>query len=474
MVPTAKSPLGGQSDRSLPARVQRQILARNLCGSGETLVLAVSGGLDSMVLLDLFHQWAAVLQVELVVAHLDHQLRVASKADALFVQRQAAQRGLDCVVAQAEVAQWSQQERVSLEMAARQLRHEFLARTARRAGARTVVLGHHLDDQLELFLLRLLRGAGGSGLAGMNWSSRSAVDHSVRLVRPLLGETRAALTEYAMECRVPFRRDITNRGLEPLRNRIRHRLLPLLRRDYQPAITQTFCRTIEIVGAEADFVEQAAARWIAGRRRSPFARLHVALQRAVLRRQLWALQVPAEFRLVEELRTTAARPVTVRPGRILIREPAGWVREGHPVRTEFGQACTELALEGRAGECQFGGLRVAWQRVAAHGRRGLTLRRPGVERFDAAKVGERVMLRHWRPGDRFQPLGMPRTVKLQNLFVNARIQREQRRRAVVATTGSGEIFWVEGLRMAEAFRLDKRSQQRLKWQWHRTGSDVQW
>jgi tRNA(Ile)-lysidine synthase len=473
MVATAESPPGRKSAHPLQARVQHQLIARSLLDAGETVVVAVSGGSDSMVLLDLLHHLAPGLHLQLVVAHLDHQLRTDSHADAQFVQQQAAHRGLACVVEQAEVVRCSRCERISIEMAARQLRHEFLARTARGAGARTVVLGHHLDDQLELFLLRLFRGASGSGLAGMDWSRRSVADPTVRLVRPLLGENRAALAAYASDCSVPFRRDATNRCLEPLRNRIRHRLLPLLRRDYQPAITQTICRTMEIVGAEADFVDQAAARWIVGPRRVPFSRLHLALQRAVLRRQLWGLHVPGDFRLIEELRTTPGKPITVGPGRILLREPAGWVRADRAPRTEFGQALKELELEGRAGECLFAGLHIRWQRVAAYGLRGLVPGRRGVESFDATKVGERVMLRHWRPGDRFQPMGMPRAVKLQNLFVNARIDRKDRHRAVVATTVSGQIFWVEGLRMAEAFRLDKRSRHRLKWHWHRSDPDAQ-
>jgi tRNA(Ile)-lysidine synthase len=92
-----------------------------------------------------------------------------------------------------------------------------------------------------------------------------------------------------------------------------------------------------------------------------------------------------------------------------------------------------------------------------------------MELFDAAKGGNTVLLRHWRRGDRFQPIGMAAPLKLQDLFVNAKIERSFRHELVVATTASGELFWVEGLRMAEGFKLDKQSRQRLKWQWQRSG-----
>jgi tRNA(Ile)-lysidine synthase len=471
---TAGSALHDAAVHPLVAQTGLEISHRALVNPGETLVLAVSGGRDSMVLLDVLHTLAPSSGTRLVVAHLDHGLRGAnSAADARFVGRQASRLGLHFVMEQTDVAALKRSNRLSLEMAARQARHEFLARTARAMDARTVVLGHHRDDQTELFLLRLLRGAGGCGLAGMRWISPSPADRAVRLIRPFLSQTRSALAAYARDRQVPYRRDASNRDLEPLRNRIRQRLLPLLRREYAAAVDNAVWRSMEIVGAEADLASQSAARWLEHPDHAAFEQLHLAVQREAIRSQLWSLGVPADFTLVEELRRFAERPVTAGPALAVTRDISGIVRAIKPAGDRFDPASLELDLTGRAGECVFGELQIHWQRVARRGTPGTRTARHGIEQFDAAKVGNRVLLRHWRPGDRFQPTGMPAPVKLQNLFTNAGIDRARRHQLVVATTASGDLFWVEGLRMAEGFKLDKRSRQRLKWRWHRSGQGGQ-
>src|SRR6185436_7059327 len=118
------------------------------------------------------------------------------------------------------------------------------------------------------------------------------------------------------------------------------------------------------------------------------------------------------------------------------------------------------------GKARFGGIEIRWGIISA---RDTVKRAPtfaaGVEYFDAEKVGSAVLLRHWRPGDRFQPIGLSAPTKVQDLFTNARIPRPARHQLVVATTATGELFWVEGLRIAERFKLDKRTLRRLKWQW---------
>jgi tRNA(Ile)-lysidine synthase len=455
----------------LLVQTQHEIADRQLLKPGETLLAAVSGGLDSMVLLAVLYQLLPSPKTCLVVAHFDHGLRGrASAEDAAFVKRHAERLGLACVTERGDVEALTRATRLSMEMAARRARHEFLARTAQAMEAQAIALGHHRDDQIELFFLRLLRGAGGSGLGGMQWRNPSPANHKVLLIRPFLTQSRAALEAYARDHQVPFRRDASNRRLEPLRNRIRNKLLPLLRRDYQQAVDDTAWRTMEIVGAHADFVSQTAAKWLQDLRPTAFDHLHVAVQREAIRSQLWSLGTPADFRLVEELRQTHGRPVTVRPGIAMARDDTGRIRRIEPIQAPFNKpAIVEVELKGREGECEYAGLLIRWKRLPGAGVPQCRSAEHGTEQFDAVKVGNRVLLRHWRKGDRFQPIGMPTPVKLQDLFVNAGISRRLRHELVVATTATGDLFWVEGLRIAEGFRLDKQSRQRLKWQWHRSG-----
>ena len=170
---------------ALLGQVAANVRQRGLLADGARVLVAVSGGVDSMVLLRVLQTLASERGWRLVAAHFNHRLRgAASDGDARFVERAARKLGLECVVESGDVRALARKRGWSVEMAARELRHEFLARTAKRLGIGTVALAHHADDQVELFFLRLLRGAGG-GLAGMKWQSASPADKSVAMIRPL-------------------------------------------------------------------------------------------------------------------------------------------------------------------------------------------------------------------------------------------------------------------------------------------------
>ncbi|HEU5396477.1 MAG TPA: tRNA lysidine(34) synthetase TilS, partial [Verrucomicrobiae bacterium] len=263
-------------------RVEASMLHRRLIPEDETLMVAVSGGLDSMVLLHLLNRLSAPRRWKIAVAHFNHHLRGrASDADEALVRKTARRLRLPFLSAGADVGSFARRAKISTEMAARKLRHEFFARAARRRGWRRLVLAHQADDQVELFFLRLLRGAGAEGLAGMKWKSPSPADSQLMLVRPLLDVSREEIRRFAAENKIRFREDATNANVDILRNRIRHELLPLLRKNYQPGLTLAILRTMEIVGAEAELVADVAATIPAGAGGSgpAFDHLPVALQR---------------------------------------------------------------------------------------------------------------------------------------------------------------------------------------------------
>ena len=247
----------------LPSHVEQSIRARRLFVRGQRIVVAVSGGLDSMVLLHVLHALAPRHGWQLTVAHLNHQLRGSSSdADERLVRRTAERLKLPVRVERAEVRRLARAHSLSLEMAARKARHEFLARTAAQLKAPSIALAHHADDQIELFFLRLFRGSGGDGLAGMKWRSPSPVNREIELVRPLLDQPKSALLSHAAETGIRFREDASNACLDIQRNRIRHELLPLLRAKYQPALDDIILRTADIVGTEAEFVTRTAQDWL--------------------------------------------------------------------------------------------------------------------------------------------------------------------------------------------------------------------
>ena len=461
----------------LPEQIENSIRARKLFSRGRNILVAVSGGVDSMVLLHALHRLAPEHGWHLTVAHFNHQLRGrSSDADERLVCAVAKKLGLPFVAGRADVRKFARARKISIEMAARGARHGFLARAAKQRRISTIALAHHADDQVELFFLRLLRGSGGEGLAGMKWVSPSPADAKIKLVRPLLDLPKSGIEKFARENKIRFREDASNRSPDFLRNRIRRELLPLLRKNYQPALDKTILRAMEIAGAEAEFVSAAARAFAATkplrrRRRGDarptkrnFAKMPVAVQRRKLQAKLLRHGVAPNFDLIERLREYPNEVMSVDSRRGVSRDKAGKIQVHRAVASKFRTDRVQLDL-GAAGSQKFAHLIFSWS-VA----RPRAFRPPattsGQESFDADKIGSRIVLRHWQAGDRFQPIGMGAAVKLQDLFVNAKIPRERRHELVVAEVG-GEIFWVEGLRIGERFKLTSRTARRLEWRWQR-------
>jgi len=308
-----------------------------------------------------------------------------------------------------------------------------------------------------------LRGTGGRGLAGMQWRNPSPSDPSIALVRPLLDQSKNALSEAAQAAGVRFAEDATNASVDIHRNRVRHELLPLLREHYQPRLSEQVLHLMELAGAEAEVVTGLAERWLAAKRRVKFDRLAVAVQRRVLHLQLLQKGISPDFDLVERLRAHGEEAVSVGAERWVARDADGLLRARQNEASDFDSARISITITEGKGEVEFGGVALAWEIIETPG--AAIKREPKVEDFDADKIGEKIWLRHWQPGDRFQPIGMKSARKLQDLFTDLKVPRSQRHRRIVAATDRGELFWVEGLRMAEGFKLEPKTVRRLKWRW---------
>jgi tRNA(Ile)-lysidine synthase len=409
-------------------------------------------------------------------------------ADENLVRKTAAKLKLPVVVESADVKSFAKKPKLSIEMAARKLRHDFFARTAQKRKIQTVAVAHHADDQVELFFLRLLRGAGGEGLAGMKCRSPSPAGKKITLVRPLLDLGKDELRQFAGENKINFRDDATNFSPDILRNRIRNELLPLLRKNYQPGLNKTVLRLMEITGAESEFVGEAAVEFCrrrgdgsqikSGKRKAEsgnkletpcvvscdFDGLPVAIQRRALQLKLAELGVAADFELIESLRQSADVFVSIGANISVARNELGEIKLRTESKPEFSADEIAVKLAGRAGDVNFGGMKFSWKTKAESGKRKAEIHQ---EFFDAEKIGGEIILRHWRAGDRFQPIGLKSAAKLQDLFTNAKIPRERRRDLIVAEAAGGEIFWVEDLRISENFKLTPGTKRRLIWNWRR-------
>ncbi|MBC8003802.1 MAG: tRNA lysidine(34) synthetase TilS [Opitutaceae bacterium] len=440
------------------------IASHGLLPDGAAVVVAVSGGLDSICLLHALHRLASQHRWRLVVAHFNHQLRGSeSDGDERFVVREAKKLGWRVIVGRGDVKAHAMANGISVEMAARVLRHQFLSSAARRARASQVAVAHHADDQVESFFLRLFRGTGGDGIAGMRWSSPSPVDARIRLIRPFLKDTRQALHEWAESEHLKWREDSSNASIQFQRNRIRHRLLPSIKREFGDGFQSRLLRLTDLLAEEADYLSRLAIEWVSNPDRPAYSKLPVAMQRRTLQCQLLRLGTAVDFDLIEGLRLRPDVTISVGKDQWVTRTPAGIVEEIKGGHGPFQPDALQIDLAKNRGGMAFRGIFFIWRISSEHGS-GFSPREM-TEYFDAEKVGLMVTLRHWQPGDRYQPIGLKSARKLQDILGDLKIPREHRRRLVLAAAQNGEIFWVEGLRISDRFKLDMGTRRRLKWTW---------
>lgn len=231
-------------------RFKRFVLDHALLGGGDGVVVAVSGGPDSMAMLDFFARLASPLGLRLVVAHVNHGLRgKASDEDACFVREVARRLGWPCKIVRRKPA-----DKGNCQDAARKLRYAFLQEVAERHGARLVATAHHADDQAETLLLHLIRGSGLAGLSGMRPSSRLG---EAILIRPLLFATRREIEAYVRERGIGVRIDASNAAVTYARNRLRHGVMLLLRKE-NPRIVEALAATAERLAREDEALDLVA------------------------------------------------------------------------------------------------------------------------------------------------------------------------------------------------------------------------
>jgi len=273
--------------------------------SGARYLIGVSGGRDSVALL---HWLIECGYSKLIVCHLNHRLRGrSSRADAIFVQKLAARYDVDLALGAIDVRALAVRTKQSIETAARDARYKFFAQVAKRRRCRTIFLGHHADDLVETFLINLFRGAGPGGLRAMRGVSIRKIDNmKLQIVRPLLGVSREQIDDYVREHGLKFREDASNKNLAPLRNRIRHRIIPEIEKQLGRNVRGTIWRAATIAAEEENFFEALLPDKLSKLTAlavKPLRAIPIAVQRRMLHEWLRARDVPdLSFDLIERVR----------------------------------------------------------------------------------------------------------------------------------------------------------------------------
>jgi tRNA(Ile)-lysidine synthase len=454
-------------DSAWVRRVIAFVRRHRLFRPGHKLLVAVSGGPDSVALLSLLHGLKEEWKLELSVVHVNYGLRGReSDGDARFVRRLCDRLAVPCVTRRADLSRHAESLRGrSLQERAREIRYRILKEAAAEQGADRVVLGHTADDQAETILLWLLRGAGLTGLAGM------PVVREGLFVRPLLSTARADLAAYLSSRAIKFRTDSTNAKPLYRRNRIRHELMPCIT-SLAPSFVKLMGRQSEVLGEEDRLLEQLATDLLprvlseeAGQpvlNRTVLLDAPLAVQRRLVRRMLRRPNIrgPApRFSAVDAIlrqvvagssgaRLAVGGIEVVRDGtaiRFMRRESAAPGRLAHP---------SDVIQVGIPGSVMWPGTgqRINLELIEKARARKL-IRSPSkrVAVFDASTFTPPFVLRGWQHGDRFAPTGMNgKEKKLQDFFTDSKVSQLDRRRIPLLTAPEG-IVWVAGYRADQRF-----------------------
>ncbi len=450
-------------------RIADTITRYRMFEPGQCVGVAVSGGADSVCLLDALHHLASRWALSLHVLHLDHNLRgEESAADARFVEALAAQYGLPFAGASVQLDAGQ-----NLEQGAREARQAFFERESRERGLQRIATGHTRSDQAETVLFRFLRGTGIAGLAGIHPVTAEGV------IRPLIEVTRAEVRQYLAEREIAWREDSTNGSFEFARNRIRQSLLPQLTAEWNPALEGSLAQLAILARDEQVYWDQEIERLF----QATFVPqggflvhsiddsqpLGAAVLRRLFRRAIQQIRGglrQIEFDHVERLLQLAASSEghgrVIIPGVDVIRS-FGWLRFGVP-GAENGlhrnwRRDVSLPAEVPIPGNRFSLFLQVIRKEDRSSNEGYNRER-GYE-LDWATLSEPLVIRNWRPGDEYCPAGRKSPQKIKTLFQDSRIPLWERRNWPILTCG-GAIAWASQFGAAEELCVSQATKEVLR------------
>ncbi len=462
-------------------QMHRFIAKHKLIRDGEIVLVAVSGGADSLALLYGLHALHTQLRCHPHVVHLNHRLRPEADTDAAFVRQHAEHLNLPCTIQEVDVSRLAKQGKRSLETAGRNARYQFYDALCSETDATKVALGHHQDDIAETVLMNLIRGSGTDGLKGI------MPVRDMKFIRPLIEFTRQQIEAFLTSIDVVPRQDATNTDTRYLRNRIRHELIPRLENNYNPNIKAALNRTADVLGTESEYLNTItrtafeACRIQTGQEtiildREKFRQHHLALQRRILRQSvskmlgaisdLYFAHCNAMLNLIEGDAPNAVLPL---PNGLQFRRAYQRIIFERKT-TEIGNFSYPIATVGKT---LIAALNAEINAELGDGASGRT-RTPPNGKFEAIFDYQKLRkvfaepfpeaipltLRNRRQGDRFQPYGMQGTKKIKDFLIDAKVPRHERNHIPLLVCGD-VVLWVIGYTTSDLFKVQPHTQHYL-------------
>ncbi len=451
--------------------VRKQIDTGKLLKPGETVIVAVSGGIDSIALLHIL--WSLNLRHSynwrLHVIHLNHGFRgEESKQDAEFVGQFCQSLGVSYELFERDVTGYMKEHHLGAQEAARIVRYKLLEEAARKNGAAKVAVAHHADDQVETILFRLLRGTGLKGLAGIP-PRRWLVPNEIEIVRPLLTVYRQELERYAEEQGLRFREDSSNRSRKYARNRLRLDVMPLLA-SLNPRFKEHLIQLAESARLDDQYLDMVSQEKLGDVivvkdlnklviNREKLLKCDLALQRRMITLILsylsneseWSSQhVEAVLRIIDGDSPSASVHL---PGNVLARRQYAYIQFGKHEQVQPIEYCYELVVPGTTWIEETGvAIHTSWTSEEMD----WSTFSPYAAVFDADRLPGKLVVRNRKSGDRMSLLGLSGRKKLKDILIDAKIPQSWRDKLPVLTAGD-DILWLPGVKRSSLALADEQS-----------------
>ena len=464
--------------------VEQTVSTCQMFQPGDSVLVGVSGGPDSVALLYMLLSLSPGFSIRLGVAHLNHCLRGEdSDNDAEFVASLARELGLPYYIRKEDVQKYRNTHKLSLEEAARQVRYAFYENMAEKNGFNKIALGHHADDNAESVLMYLLRGSGPRGISGIPPVREG------KFVRPLICLTKSEIIDFLESDRLKYVSDLTNRDTKHLRNRIRHHLLPMLKASYNPKITETLNRMASILRTEEEWIEEvinpvfkscvsAVENKKIALSVSAMYRLHVAAQKRIVRKTI--AQVKGNLRRITYTHTDAVLNLLQKgtdcasldlPDHIRVKRDRGMLLFSGAESSDAGCGNFEYSILAPGTIfIEETGDYLEFSRIGREDMPCFKSGDPGrfsfqssdqAVFFDMDTLSFPIIIRNFRPGDRFTPLGMSGTQKVKKYFINNKVPGKERVKCPILLC-QGKIVWIAGHRMDESVKVTPSTRNVLK------------
>ena len=428
------------------------------------ILVGVSGGIDSVVLLDLLSVMSTRGWCTIHVAHCNHQLRgEASHQDELYVRRLASKYGLHFHHTSADVAGYSKDYNLGIETAARIMRYQFFEKAAKACHADVIATAHHSEDNAETLLMNLMRGSGITGLAGI--PPRRDIDKKLSYIRPILWLSKKDIEHYAKIRNLEWREDESNTALNFTRNKIRHELLPMLRAEYSPGLTEVLNRTSTLMREAQEFISERIThimkQGVREISKTSFA-INIGMFQTIkdfakgelIQSSLryYLRMQPISMVAIDSILHIAQGPAG---GRLDITKDLFVIRE----REELVFARPEQGIEVFMPLMKIGTFTshgIGYHGEIADPRSVNFGEHPLIEYFDAELFPEQCVIRHWRDGDRITPIGMEGSMTVSDFLTNAKINVADKRKVLVLCSGD-EVLWVVGYRIHNGYKVTQQT-----------------